>query len=136
MAFGAADFQMRSEQRVLCFRMIELHRGVHFFPAGRRVAGFAGSLESSLVRIGVAVDTGSEFDPSELHRLVWAGRGVALFAGHLGMHSGKRIFCFRVVELLCLFPVGHVVAALAVAAKLAFVDVFMARNTILREAHK
>ena len=136
VAVAATHFQMHSQQRIFCFRMVELHRRIHFFPAGCRVAGFARSLESALMRIGVAVDAGIEFDPRELHRLVGAGREVAFLAGHLGVHSGQRILCFRMVELLGLFPVGHVVAALAVGAELPFVDVLMAGRAVLREAQK
>ena len=119
-------FKCIPSERIFCFRMVELHRRIHFFPTRRRVAGFARSLEGALVRIGVAGDAGIEFDPRELHRLFGAGREVALLAGHLGVHSGQRILGFRMVELLGLFPVGHVVAALAVGAELPFVDVFMA----------
>ena len=127
---------MQSQEGIFGFRMIELHRCIHFFPTGRRVAGFARSLEGPFVWIGVAVDAGIEFDPGELHRLFGAGREVALLAGHLGVHTGQRIFCFRMVELLGLFPIGHIVAGLAVGAELPFVDVLMAGDAILREAQK
>jgi len=133
VAVAAADFQVSPEERVLCFRMVELHRRIHFFPTGRRVTGLACSLERALVRIGVAVDASAEFDSGELHCFVGAGREVALFAGYLGVHSGQGILCFRMVELLGLFPVGHVVAALAVGAELPFVNVLMARHAVLRE---
>jgi len=136
VAVAATDFQMHSQKRVLCFRMVELHRRIHFFPTGCRMAGFARSLESALVRIGVAGNAGIEFDPSELHGLVGAGREVALFAGHLCVHTRQRIFCFRMVELLGLFPVGHVVASLAAGAELPFMDVLMAGDAVLREAQK
>lgn len=112
--------------------MVELHRRIHFFPTGGCVAGFARSLERALMRIGVAGDAGVKFDPREFHRLVRAGREVALLAGHLGVHTCQRIFCFRMVELLGLLPVGHVVAALAIGAELPFVDVLMAGCAILR----
>lgn len=136
VAVAAADFDVRSQEGVFRFRMVELHRGIHFFPARRRVAGLARSLESPLVRIGVAVNAGAEFDPSELHRFIGAGREVALFAGHLRMHPSQRILCFRMIELLGLLPVGHVVAVLAVGAELPFVDVFMASHAVLRESQE
>ena len=136
VTIAATYFQMRAQERVFCFRMIELHRGIHFFPTGCRVAGFARSLERAFVRIGVAGDAGIEFYPRELHCLVGAGRKMALFAGHLGVHSGQGILCFRMVELLGLFPVGHIVAALAVGAELPLVHVLMAGDAILREAQK
>ena len=132
VAVAATNFQMHSQERIFCFRMVELHRRIHFFPACRHMAGFARSLKSALVRIGVARDAGVKLDPGELHRLFGAGREVALLAGHLGVHSGQRVLGFRMVELLGLFPVGHVVAALAVGAELPFVDVLMAGRAILR----
>jgi hypothetical protein len=136
VAVAATDLQMHSQERVFCFRMVELHRGIHFFPTGRRVAGFARSLESALVRIGVAGDAGIEFYPRELHRLVGTRREVALLAGHLGVHPGQRILGLRMVELLGLFPVCHIVAALAVGAELPLVHVLMAGDAVLREAQK
>jgi len=136
VALGAADFHVHSEQWVFCLRVIELHRSVHFFPAGRRMAGFAGSFECALVWVRVAIDAGIEFDSCKLHRLVGAGGEMALLAGHLGVHSGQRIFCFGMVELLCVLPVGDVVTALAVGAKLAFVDVLMAGRAFLRKPLK
>jgi len=132
VAVAATDFQMHSQERVFCFRMVELHRRAHFFPTGRRMAGFACSLECPLMRIGVAGDAGIEFDCGELDRLVGAGCEVAFFTGHLGVHSGQRIFCFRMVKLLGLFPVGDVVASLAAGAELPFVDVRMAGHAVLR----
>ena len=77
---------MHSKERVFSFRMVELHRRIHFFPTGCGVAGFARSLEGSLVRIGVTIDAGAELDPGKLHRFILAGGKVALFAGHLGVH--------------------------------------------------
>ena len=116
--------------------MVELHRRIHFFPTGCRMAGFARSLEGAFVRIGVAGGAGIEFDARELHRLVGAGREVALLARYLGVHSGQRILCFRMVELLGLFPVSQIVAALAVGAELPFVDVRVAGRAVLREPQK
>ena len=136
VAVGAGNFQVHSQQRVLCFRMVELHRGIDFFPTGGGVAGFAGSLKSSLVRIRVAVGAGFELDSLELYGLVGAGREMALFAGHLRMHSGQRILGLGVVELLGLLPVGQVVATLAIGTELSLVDVLMAGDAILRQAHK
>ena len=131
VAIAATDFQVHPQKRVFCFRMVELHRRIHFFPAGRRMARFTSSLESALVRVRVAIGAAIEFDPGELHRLVGAGREMALLARYLGVHPSQRILCFRMVELLCLFPVGHIVAAQAVGAELTFVDVLMAGCAVL-----
>lgn len=113
--------------------MVELHGRIYFFPTGRRVAGFACSLESPLVRISMAVAAGAELDPSEFGRFFGAGREVAFLAGNLSVHAGQRILCLGMVELLGLLPVSHVVAALAVGAELPFVDVLMAGYAVLRE---
>lgn len=136
VAVAAGNFQMHPQERIFCFRMVELHRRIHFFPTGRRVAGFARSLERAFVGIGVAGDAGIEFDPGKLHRFFGAGREVALLAGHLGVHSGQRVLGFRMIELLGLLPVGHIVAALAVGAELPFVDVFMTGRAVLRQAQE
>ena len=61
---------------------------------------------------------------------------MTLLTGDLGVHSGERILRFRMVELLRLLPIGHVVAALTVGAKLPFVGILMAGNAILREPQK
>lgn len=95
------------------------------------MAGFARSFESPAVRVGVAGDAGIESDARELHRLVGSGREVALLARYLGVHSGERVLRFRMVELLRLFPVAHIVAALAVGAELPFVNILVAGNAIL-----
>ena len=131
----AAHFDVRAQQRVIRFGMVELHRGTDLLPTRRGVAGLAGSFERALVRIAVAVIAGLKFDARKLHGFLGAGREVALFAGHLHVLSGQRIFGFGVVEILGLFPVGHIVAGLAIGAELPFVDVFMAGHAILREAH-
>lgn len=116
--------------------MIKLHGRIDFLPARRRVAGFTSAFKGSLVRIGVAVGTGFEFQSAIFHRFLRTGREVAFFAHHLAMHASQRIFGFRVVELLRLFPVGDVMAALAIIAKLPFVDVLMAACAILGQAHE
>lgn len=136
VAIAAPDFQMHSKEGIFCFRMVELHGRIHFFPAGRCVAGFACSFEGPFVGISVAVAAGAELDAGKFHCFVGPGREVAFLAGHLGVHPGEGIFCFRMVELLGLFPVDQIVAALAVGAELAFVDVLMAGRAVLRESQK
>lgn len=136
VATCAANLQMAAGQRVLCFGVVKLHGKIDFFPARGRVAGFARAFERSLVRIGVAICARPEFYAAIFHRFFRLGREVALFACHLGVHSGQRIFGFRVVELLGLFPIRDVMAALAIVAELAFVHVFMASRALLRKAHE
>ena len=116
--------------------MVELLVGhIHFFPAGGRMAGFAGSFESALVGVRVAVDAGIELDAGILHRFFGTGGEMAFLAGHLGVRAGERIFCLRMVELIGLFPVLDVVAARAIRAELAFVGIRVAGSAVLREAH-
>jgi len=136
VAFGASHFFVHSDQRIFCFGMVELHRRIHFFPGGRRMAGFARSLKRTFVRIGVAIDASAELDTSKLHGLVGARGDVALLAGDLDVHSGQRVLGLGVVELLGLLPVGYIVAAHAVGPELPSMDVFVARRAILRKPQK
>lgn len=136
MAADTTHLQMSARQRVFRFRMVKLHGRIDFFPACRRVTGFAGAFKRSFMWIGVAVRAGFKFHAAIFHRFVRTGREVAFFAYHLGMHASQRIFGFRVIELLRLFPVGDVVAALAIVAKLSFVDVLMAACAVLGKAHE
>jgi len=133
VAVAATNFQMHPEQRILCFRMVELHRRIHLFPTGCRMTGFARSLESPLVRVGVARQARVEPDSGELHRLLRSGGEVAPLTGDLGVHSGERVLGLRMVELLRLLPVVHRVAATTVGAELSLVHVLMAGDAVLRE---
>jgi len=40
------------------------------------------------------------------------------------------------VELLCLFPVGHIMTSLAAGAELSFVNIRVTRHTVLRKPEK
>jgi hypothetical protein len=71
MTTGAIHFEVHAKKWIFRFRMIELYRRhVDLFPVVRRVAGFAGGLEGALMRIGMAVDTGSEFDSCVLYEFL------------------------------------------------------------------
>lgn len=83
------------------------------------------------MRVGVAVDASTELYRRKLNCLFRARREVAFFAGHLSMHSCQGILCFRMIELFGLFPVGHVVATLAVGTELPFMDVLVAGHAVL-----
>ena len=132
MAITATHLQMHPQQRVLCFRMVELRRHVDLLPAACRVTGFAGSFEGSLMRVGVTVDAGIELDPRKLYGLFGARGEVALFAGHLRVHPRQGIFRFGMIELLGLLPVRDIVAALAIRAELAFMDIPVAGDAVFR----
>ena len=116
--------------------MIERMGHIHFFPAGRRVAGFARSLERPLVRVAVACGACVKLDPHELHRFIRPGREVTFAASDLGVHPRQGIFCFRVIELLRLFPVGYIVAALTIGSQLPLVRIAVARDAVFRKAQK
>ena len=111
--------------------MIELHGRTDLFPAGRCVAGLASSLETSFMRIRVAIGARLEFDAAIFHGFFRAGREMALFTYDLGMHSRKWILGFRMIELLGLLPVRDVMATLAIAAELPLVHVLMATRAVL-----
>jgi len=136
VAFAAAHLQMHSQQGVFCFGMIEFHRRIYFFPAGRRMTGFARSLESSLMRVGVARRAGIEFNSREFRLFIRAGREVAFVTHDLCVHARQRVFRFRMVELARLFPVRQVVATQAVRAELPLVHIGMAGHAVLRERHE
>ena len=131
MAIAADHLDVRAQQREFRPRVVELHRHGDIFPTAGVVAGFASGLEFSPVRIGMAVDAALEFQSSELHRVVRRSRNVALVAGHFHVKARKRIFCFRVVELRSLFPVGEIVTPLAVRPQVAFMYILVARYAIL-----
>ncbi len=131
MAIAAAHLDVRTQQRKFRPRVIELDRHVDILPTAGVVAGFARRLEFSPVRIGMAVDAAVEFQSSKLYFVVRRRGNVAFVAGHFCVQSGKRVFCFRVIELRSLLPVGEVVAALAVRPQVAFMYIFVAGYAIL-----
>jgi len=135
VAIAATDLQVHPDQRIFRFRMVELDRQiVDLLPPAGGMAGFAGGLEGSLVRIRMASRAGIEFESREFYRLIWPGRDVAFAAGNLRVHASQRIFCLRMIELLGLFPIRKIVAPLAIVAKLAFVGVGVASNAICRKS--
>jgi len=119
---------MLSEQGILGFGMIEIVARKHGFPTAGRVAGVARLLEFALVRIEVAV-----IALAKLHVLVARGSTrrvwfVALFAGYLGVESGKGVACLGVVEIFGGLPALDVVALGALIAELALMGVGVARD--------
>lgn len=136
MAVDATHQQMPAGQWVFCFRMVKLHRRANLFPTRRCVTRLTSSLETSLVRIRVAITARLEFDAAVLHRFIRPRREVAFFTRHLGMHAGKRILRFRMIELFGLLPVRDVMAALAIIAELSLVNVLMATGALLGQAQE
>lgn len=95
------------------------------------MALFAFLLKRAVMRIRVASGASCEIHIFEAGRAAGGIRLVAGFAFHLLMQTGERITRFRVIELLCRFPIDHVVATFAILAKLPFVHVLVARDTLL-----
>lgn len=84
------------------------------------------------MRVRVAVDASVELDPRVFDDVCGSGGKVTLLAHDLRMHAGQRVFCFRMIELFCLFPVVKVrVAAFAIRPELPFMRIRMARSAVL-----
>ena len=141
VALNALHLRMLSEQRILCLRVIEIlieGGDRDFFPTRRRVAGLAGLFEAAVMDIGVAVSTLAERNPGVTRLSVRAWR-MALLASDLGVQSSQRISRLGMVELLdgCdRFPVGEIVALLAVRAEAALVRIFVTSGASLGNAEE
>ena len=61
---------------------------------------------------------------------------MTFVAGDLSVHPGEGIFRFRMVEMLHLFPVVEIVAALAIRSEFAFVGIRVAAYAVLRKTQK
>ena len=79
----------------------------------------------------MARSAGIESQSSEFHGLARRFRFVAFFAGDSGVHPGKWVACFRMVELRGLFPVACVVALFAGTAKLPLMRIGVASQALL-----
>jgi len=132
----ATDLRMHPQQRVFRFRMVELLLGhIDLMPTVGRMAGLACRFEFAFVRVRMACGAGVELHALVLHGLFIAGWKVALFANHFGVRAGQGVSGLGMIELVGLFPVHNIVAALAIRAKLAFVHILVAGLAILRKAH-
>ena len=89
-----------------------------------------------MVNIGVAIYALAERN-SGVSWLVVGTRRVAFLTGNLRMHPGKRIARFGVVELLDRrdrFPVGRVMALLAIRAQPPLVRIFVTAGACVGQA--
>ena len=126
VARHAGNLGVLAHQGIFRFRVVEIISREHRLPTAGGVAGFAGFLEFSLVRINVAIGTGGKFHvaiargPSRQIRL------VALFANHFCVESCERITRFGMIEVFGCFPTLHVVALGAFVAKLTLVRIDVA----------
>ena len=115
--------------------MIERKIRSNFLPASRRVAMLARFLELAAMRIHVTRRTGSELHVFETRGPTWRLWLVAFLAGHLKVQSGQRVPRFGVIELLGSLPIGRVMTAGTILAKLSFVYVLVATDAFLRHPH-
>jgi hypothetical protein len=136
VAFAAAYLDVLPQQRIFCFRMIERDRHVDLFPVACGVAGFAGTLHGPLMGVCMARRASVEFESGILYGEVRTWREVTLVACDLRVHAREGIFRFRMVELLQLFPVVEIVAALTIRSELAFVRIGVAGDAVLRKTQK
>ena len=94
---------------------------------------FAFLLERAVMRIGVARGARREIHVLKTRRAARRVRFVARLAFNLHVKTGKRITRLRMIELLGSFPVLNVMATFAILPELALMDIFVARNALLRE---
>ena len=116
VASGAADRGVLPQQRILGFRVVEREGRQQSLPSRCRVTILASLLKRTSMRVRMAIRAFSKSHVFESRRTasdIWL---MALFAGHLNMHSRQRITRFRVVKLLRRFPVEYVVTPLAIAS--------------------
>ena len=133
MASKAGDILMFALQRILGFGMVEFRDVARPFPTRRAVTRFARLFEFAFMHIGVTGRTAVKFQTDVFRHATLAG-SVTLGAFHLHVCAGQGIFRLRMVKGLRVFPVGRVVALLAVGTELPFVLVFMAGSTALRQS--
>jgi len=110
--------------------VIEIEAGQHGSPPASGVAGVAGLLELTPMRIEVARRANIELHiPVSRRRPCGIGL-VALLAFHFAMQPGKWIAGPGVIELFCSFPAFHGMALCAFVTELAFVRIGVARRAI------
>ena len=113
-------------------------RSRDFFPARSRMARLAGLLEAAVMDIRMAVSALAKRDSCVTRLSVRTWR-VAFLARDLRMHSCQRIARLGMVELLDRadrFPVGEVVALLAIGPQPALMRIFVTAGTSLWDAEE
>ncbi len=78
----------------------------------------------------MAGGAGIELDPGILCSEVRTCGEMTFVAGDLSVHPGEGIFRFRMVEMLYLFPIVEIVAALAIRSEFAFVGIRVAAYAV------
>src|SRR5580700_9576597 len=91
VARHAGNLRVLSDERIFRFRVVEIIPRQHRLPAAGGMAGLAGFLELSRVRINVAGGAGVEFHVAIPRRPSRQIRLVTFFAGNLYMQAGERI---------------------------------------------
>jgi len=140
MTLYAFHLRMLPLQGILRLRVIEVlgESGSDLLPTRSCVAGLASLLEAAMVNIVVAVRTLSEGKASVARLSIGSG-GMALLALHLQVLSGQGVACLGVIKLLDRcdgFPVGEIVALLAIRAQSSLVRILVASGAVLRNAEK
>ena len=128
----AVHLRVLAEQRILGFRVVESLGRRNFLPSARGVASFAGLRKSAVMRIGVAIGALRKRNAGE-SRLAARRRGSMTFrTGNLSVQAGEWVMGFRMIEIRRRFPIYEIMALQTVRSQVTVMDVFMARNAILR----
>ncbi len=140
VAFGATDFAVLAQQRVLRLGMIEVlieSTGRDLLPSAGIVTSLASLLEAAVMRVRVTIGAFAKRN-SGVARLFVGAKRMAFGAGDFGMQSSQRIASLGVIELATRFecdrlPIGEIVALQAVLAKASLVMIFVASRAGLRQ---
>jgi hypothetical protein len=145
MALQTIHVPVLAEQRVFGLRVIEIlvkRSSRNPLPPICVVTSLAALLsEARVMGIGVTIGTLSKSE-SDIAGVIFGARGVASFAGHLGMKSSKWIAGSGVIklsrDLTCPddFPIAVGVTLQAVLSQSALMLVFMAGHASRRNAEK
>lgn len=96
------------------------------------MARFAGLRKRAVMRIGMAIGALRERNAGE-SRLASRRRGsMALRTGNLSVQAGQRVMGFRMIEIRRCLPIYEIVTLQTIRTQAAVMNVFMARNAILR----
>jgi hypothetical protein len=93
-------------------------------------------LERSFVRVSVAVQAGPELHILVTGRTAGHIRLVAFLAFDFNVKTGQWVPGLGMIKLLCRLPVRKIMTLQTIVSELAFVHIFVARHTILRQAEK
>lgn len=117
--------------------MVESLGKPDLFPRTRIVARLAGTLECSVMRVGVTIRAYFKCDSDIFHiRLGASDRGMAFRASDPCVSSRQSEFRVLMIEFRRRFPARFGMTTRAIGAHLPFVFVRMARNAFTRKAQE